>query len=153
MRRATTITAFIVWMIYLTVSLASGAERFHQLPTATEVFQLRSQCAKLGEQMLQDIFIGSALTEDQLSHYEPRTNRCYVEVTVRTVDLTKPNPYINRTLYDGQTKELLAFARTEKGVKSGMVFDRQGPSTNPTKNLGWEDASAYIDEKMLDDRH
>jgi hypothetical protein len=62
-----------------------------------------------------------------------------------------PNPIFARNLFDGQTKELLAFANIERGKKAGMVFDRQHRSTS-LANAGWDDASAYIDGQMADDR-
>lgn len=132
-------------------SVAIAAERSQQLPTATEVFQLRSLCAKLGEQQLEETFVGSANTKDQVSHYDPRSNRCYVELIVQAANPKRADEYINRTLYDGQTKELLAFAKIQKGQKVGMVFDRQH-GIGDLKNAGWDDASAYIDERMADDR-
>ena len=51
-------------------------------PTATEVLNLRSQCAALAGKMLEEQVIGAALTQSQISRYDPRTNRCYVEITV-----------------------------------------------------------------------
>lgn len=57
--------------------------------TATEVFQLRLASAELGQAILANNFIGTALTQDQVSHYIPRTNRCYVELTVQTGDVSK----------------------------------------------------------------
>jgi hypothetical protein len=80
----------------------------HQLPTATEVFQLRSACADLGQKILEDNAVGTALTKDQVSHYDSRTNRCYVELTINTADLTQGLDYLHRVLYDGQTREMLA---------------------------------------------
>jgi hypothetical protein len=82
-----------------------------------------------------------------------RTNRCYVELTTQDADLSRTigQHYINRVLYDGQTKEMLAFARIEKGKKVGMVFDKQHRTTN-LDNAGWDDANAYIDTMMADDR-
>ena len=125
-------------------------ERTFQRPTATEVFRLRSVCAELGERILQSNVIGSALYQQQVSHYDERTNRCYVELTVQNAQ--SPDLYINRNLFDGQTKELLAFARIEKGQKVGMVFDRQHVIKYNLKNAGWDDASEYIDERMIEDR-
>jgi hypothetical protein len=75
-------SAAIVAVCGLTFSTGNTAERSSQLPTATEVFQLRSLCVKLGEQLLDETPVGSALTEDQVSHYDPKSNRCYVELTV-----------------------------------------------------------------------
>jgi hypothetical protein len=146
----------IAVVVLLAASISSAVaqqQRTHQLPTATEVFNLRSRCAALGEQILEANMAGSALTESQVSHYEPRTNRCYVELTVQTADLNKPfnQQYHSRVLYDGQTKEMLAYARIERGTKSGNVFDQQHWSTS-AENAGWDDAIAYIKEKMAGDR-
>ncbi len=120
-------------------------------PTATEVFHLRSECAQLGEKILAANVIGVALTHDQVSHYDPKTNRCYVQVTVQTNDLTKSNDYYATYLYDGQTSEMLAWARIEHGKKSGNVFglappDKKGP------DVFWDQAIHYMNDKMEDDR-
>ena len=56
---------------------------------AAEVFRLRSACADLGQRILEDNAIGSALSKSQISNYNPRTNRCYVELIVQTADTTK----------------------------------------------------------------
>jgi hypothetical protein len=64
----------IVALVLLAASTSSAVaqqQRTHQLPTATEVFNLRSRCAALGERMLEENVIGSALTQSQISHYEP----------------------------------------------------------------------------------
>lgn len=119
-----------------------------QAPTATEVFNLRSKCADLGEQILENNIVGVALTQSQTSHYDPKTNRCYVELTVQTGDTTRPLTYLSQTLYDGQTKEILAFARTEDGKNSGMVFV---PAANPANDF-FANATAFINKMMEDDR-
>jgi hypothetical protein len=147
-------TFFPLISAMLTVSWFSAAiseERGFQLPMATEVFQLRSACARLGEQLLEDNAVGAALTKEQVSHYNSQSNRCFVELTVHMADLSRYDDYVNRTLYDGQTKQLLAFARIEKAKKVGMIFDNQHVA-DPMKNLGWDDASAFIDQMMADDR-
>jgi hypothetical protein len=140
-----------VGLLATSLSAALALGQTHRLPTATEVFQLRSLCAKMAEAFLEESIIGSALTKDQISNYDPNSNRCYIELTVQKINPARPGDYMNRSLYDGQTKELLAFARIEKGQKVGMIFDKQR-SADPSKNLGWDDASAYIDEKMFADR-
>jgi hypothetical protein len=101
--------------------------------------------------MLEEDVVGSALYSSQISYYDQRTNRCYVELTTQTADTTKTLDYLNRNLFDGQTKELLAYARIQKDRKGGMVFDRQH-QTATLENAGWDDANAYIDAMMLDDR-
>ena len=94
-------------------------------PSATELFDLQSKCSAMGEKVLQNNFIGNALTQEQVSHYNPKDNRCYVKLSVHTADLTTPrDKYIeDNYLEDGQSGEILAdtFVKAEK--KSGMVFD------------------------------
>src|SRR5712692_1543143 len=96
-------------------------------PTATEVFNLRSKCAELGEKIMERNIIGSALTQSQVSHYDAETNRCYVELDVNTGDLTKFDDYYSRTLFDGQTGEMLAHIENKKGQRTAFVKD--GPNT------------------------
>jgi hypothetical protein len=123
-----------------------------QARSAEEVFRLRSMCVDLGQRIIKDGVVGSALTQDQVSHYNQQTNRCYVEVTVHTMDASRPDYLIHRYLYDGQTKEMLANANIEKGGKKhGMVFDQQH-QTRTLENAGWDDANSYINAMMLDDR-
>jgi hypothetical protein len=93
-------------------------------PTATEIFHLRSECAALGRKLLNENVRGPALTQTQISRYNPLTNRCYVELTVQTGDKRKGMAHFTDTLYDGQTVEMLAFTKIENEQKSGMVFDR-----------------------------
>src|ERR1700730_17603927 len=65
-----------------------------QAPTATEVFNLRNKCAELGEKIIDgNQPLGSALRQEQVSHYDPKTNRCYVELNVHMADLTKYQDY------------------------------------------------------------
>lgn len=116
----------------------------HQLPTASEVFYLRSECAKLGEKILDNNFIGRALTQSQVSRYNPKINRCYVELTVQSADMTKQAEIMSRYLFDGQTREMLDYAKIEKGKQSGMSFKKEGIT-------GFEEARSYIDETMKDD--
>ena len=88
-------------------TIAGHAPIIAPTATATEIFHLRSECAHLGQKILDGNFVGVALTEDQVSHYDPQTNRCYVQLTVQTADLSKSADYFSTTLYDGQTGEIL----------------------------------------------
>jgi hypothetical protein len=119
-------------------------------PTASEVFKLRSECATLGDKLYEANIIGPALRDDALSHYDPNTNRCYVEITVHKVDLDAPNPYHATYLYDGQTREMLASATIKNGQKSGIVFTVPLPTR--TDDNGYSFAVEYIRSKMDDDR-
>jgi hypothetical protein len=114
-------------------------------PSPTEVFNLRSKCVELGEKILNGNVIGSALAQEQVSHYDPKTNRCYISLTVHMADLTKYEDYYSRSLYDGQTGEMLGFAGSKKGVKSGDFFDG---SSAPD----FEAATKRMEALMADDR-
>jgi hypothetical protein len=48
------------------------------VPSATELFDLQSKCTAMGEKVLQENLVGTALTKEQVSHYNPKDNRCYV---------------------------------------------------------------------------
>jgi hypothetical protein len=120
-------------------------QRTVQLPTAIEVFNLRSKCAELGQKILDGNTIGSALTQEQVSHYNPKTNRCYVELDVHTADLTKPWTVDDRFLFDGQTSELLMFAKNDNGVKTGLGGNT--PNSTP-----YGSAMDAIGAAMADDR-
>ncbi len=143
-----------------------------RLPTATEVFHLRSECAKLGEGILEGNPIGSALTDSQVSHYNPLTNRCYVELDVQNADLSGPVYYLHRTLWDGQTGELLASVevngsncpslaageckRTGEIFGAGEAMIQANKALGNTDNYAGHDSAtqpeAFIDNVMEDDR-
>ena len=83
-------------------------------PTATEVFNLRSKCAELGEKILKNTAIGDGLKKDQVSHYEPKTNRCYVQLTAWNDNQAKGDDNFQQYLFDGQTGQVLAAIHREK---------------------------------------
>jgi hypothetical protein len=118
------------------------------LPTATEVFVLRSKCSELGDKIKDANLIGPALTQSVVSHYEPRTNRCYVQLTTQTANITAGLTYLNQGLYDGQTNQLLAFVSMEHDVRKGMVFVK----TDISGDTGFDQASEFINKMMEDDR-
>jgi hypothetical protein len=120
--------------------------RLFALPTAGEVFNLRSKCAELADKILENNFVGSALTQEILSHYNPETNRCYVELDVHAADLSQYAKHpISRYLYDGQTKDLLVSATNDKGTKTGHIF-------NGDIFADYDKATARMDSLMADDR-
>jgi hypothetical protein len=124
-------------------SVAAQAQPYFQPPTATELFNLRSQCAALGNKFLDDLF---AASKSVTSHYDPRTNHCYGDVVTQSPAVPS---YSNRSLFDLQTGELLAFAKTEKGKKVGMVFSRLSDMRD---DVGFSDANEYIDKIVQEDR-
>jgi hypothetical protein len=142
--------ALIVCFLVAPVASARAAEPVQQLSSAAEETWFRSACTTLGEQILAANFISSAVYQEQVSRYSPRTSRCYVEMRVQTLDRDEHLDRFGRFLYDGQTKELLAFAQIKDGKKSGRVFDLNH-RTISFANAGWDDASDYIYTTMIDD--
>jgi hypothetical protein len=147
----------VVWLGVLTASCGSSSrqadpqtEKRQGVPSAAEVFHLRSECASLGEKILNANIIGPALTQSQTSHYDQATNRCYVELAVNTADLQHYEDYYARYLYDGQTSEMLAFTTSKKGQKTSNIF-LPHDSKDSTGDLFW-DANTIIDKMMADER-
>ena len=120
-------------------------------PTATEVFDLRSKCAELGEKIMKNTVIGDELRKEQLSHYEPKTNRCYVRLTVWNANLGKGDEYFQQYLFDGQTGQVLATILREDGVRSGDIYSDPSPSQGNSDEM-YVDASIFISQMMADDR-
>jgi hypothetical protein len=134
----------------LPFAAATAAGKSGQPPAAAEEARLRSACAASGEQILASNFIRSAVYQEQFSRYSVRTSRCYVEMRVQTVTPADKSDRVGRFLYDGQTKELLAFAEIKDGKKSGRVFDLNHGTTS-FDNAGFDDASEYIYAMMAAD--
>jgi hypothetical protein len=136
-----------VLVMPVVVAAALATEQARQI-TATAEARL---CAASGDQILAGNVVGAAVYQEQFSHYSPRTSRCYVEMRVQTIVFDEHADRIGRFLYDGQTKELLAFAQIKDGKKSGRVFDLNH-RTISFANAGFDDASEYIYAMMADDR-
>jgi hypothetical protein len=127
------------------MAVAPAAEQARPVVAASEA----RSCAASGEQILAGNAVTAAVYQEQFSHYSPRTSRCYVEMRVETIASDERADRFGRFLYDGDTKELLAFAQIRGGKKSGRVFDLNHRTTT-FDNGGWDDASAYIYEMMAE---
>ena len=126
-------------------------QRVYNLPTATEVFHLRQECVALGQKILDNNIVGAALTSSQVSHYNPVTNRCYIQLTTMSANLS--NDYFSNYLFDGQTGEMLASATKEKGKKEyGSIFSGPAKTTvsDPSETT-FQSTNDYIGEIMNDD--
>jgi hypothetical protein len=85
-------------------------------PTAEQAYRLQDDCTRRGEAILREDEIGPVLTHEQVSRYNPTTNRCYVRLEVHAMNLNEWDKYDNSTyLEDGQTGELLAFFIVKAG--------------------------------------
>jgi hypothetical protein len=136
--------------IFLCAALAAmSAERVSKPPPAAEEARLRAACAAAGEQILASNYLRFAVYQEQFWRYSAQTSRCYVEMRVETM-LEDGSDRVGRYLYDGVTKELLAYADIKQGKKSGRVYDLNH-RTISFENSGFDDASKYIYRMMADD--
>jgi hypothetical protein len=140
------------------------ADNRSQERPAEEVFRLRSACGDLGQRLLKENDVNPNLTFSQRSHYNQRTNRCYVELTMQTSDKVRS---VYRFLYDGQTNDQLAHTRVgNDGKKFGMmapgnqldhktqdqILERSAFDVDVAhQDRFWAEANAYIELMMLDD--
>jgi hypothetical protein len=139
-----------VCFVVAPVAVARADGPAQPLAPITEEAQFRSACTASGEQILAANFIRAAISQEQVSRYSPRASRCFVEMRVQTIDRQEHVERFGRFLYDGLTKELLAFAQIRDGKKSGRVFDLYH-RTITFENAGWDDANEYIHTMMMDD--
>lgn len=131
----------------------------NRLPTATEVFDLRSKCAALGEKILEDnkkaLEDDIDVTQDQVSHYNPETNHCYVKLVVLATDRKTPREknISHEYLYDGQTKEMLAYVYLDGNQRSGHVFSESlYKFVHSTDMPSYEETSDLINKFVAEDR-
>jgi hypothetical protein len=104
---------------------------------------------------MEDNLIGSALAQEELSHYTPESNRCYVKLDVHTADLSKPREQYTQSsyLFDGQTHEMLASTSMKGEQKWAHIF-----SASLTKFAHdpaiptYEEVDSMIDKFMAEDR-
>jgi len=112
---------------------------------------LRSKCADLGEKIQKNTATANELTKNEVSHYDPKTNRCYVQLTIWNANAAKGDEYYRQELYDGQTGQLLAAVRREKGTRYGDIYNNPSPMNGTSDEL-YLDASNFITKIMEDDR-
>ena len=138
------------------IAPAPNAQVSNLPPTATEIFDLRSRCAILGEHIAQQRPFENT-TNVPSSHYNPRTNRCYVTVDTITTSVERAHrnkeKVINfKALYDGQTGDLLMEVNVTDGQKWVVVPDDPGIALhNKTGEAGYNEALAIIKSFMADE--
>jgi hypothetical protein len=103
---------------------------------------------------------------DEVSHYNSKTNRCYV---VLKENFEEDHIY-STTLFDGQTGEMLAYTRINNNLSpekegmldGGIVINHSHVLvSNPTGTFrngqyvgasSYDEANAFIEQMMADDR-
>jgi hypothetical protein len=134
----------------------SGSDRQGSEGTsATEIFDLRSRCAELAQKLLDGGVHGPSVQAGQKSSYSPANNRCYVELDFSTADASSPEHQSTRYLYDGQTKQVLAWYRVDR---DGDNAEKTNCSISDNTSMWVPDSTdceavnAKITEMMADDR-
>jgi hypothetical protein len=95
------------------------------------------------------------------SHYRADDGRCYVIISgsINGTDVNGKSFYNTETsLYDGQTGDMLADARTTFGKETGMIFDQRCPQTDSNGDhftsskvlASWDETVSCINSKLGD---
>jgi hypothetical protein len=106
---------------------------------ATELFNLRTTCAALGRELETHVGLPKKSSlRDTNSNYSVKENRCYVSIRDNFRGSDGFNAYY--MLFDGQTRESLAYAIDKGGKMTGL--------TPGNVNESYIQAMKYIDKKM-----
>jgi hypothetical protein len=120
------------WMGWRQGKATASHAALLQSRQASDIFDLRSKCADLGEKILKSNPASPVIASSVLSHYNPRTNRCFAELD---------NEY-SRRLFDGQTGERLA-ELWNGPIPTAYLKGVPGASREATRT--------FIDSHMADD--
>jgi hypothetical protein len=86
--------------------------RTSALPTATEIFHLKTECMDLGEKLEKNVK-GPGAVVSMHSRYDPKSNRCYVHLqttfqTDKTKSLLESGTVTTDIVQDAHTRQTLA---------------------------------------------
>jgi len=145
-------------------------ERPQESPTA--IFNLRSKCAQLGKEIDEWSTHDKTVLQSVVSNYSRKDNRCYVDLRYLVLSGEMAG-WDDRTLYDGQTRQALAYSIKDGRAGTSGVADKVGgvllngqldmpaecleTSPNSDKemkqaaNCSFAKANAYIEERMKRD--
>lgn len=123
--------------------------------SATEEFHLRGECANLGTKLEDQEHSSDLLniSETWSSNYKAADNRCYVEQS----SWNKSMNHSTVTLFDGQTREVLAFAKDDHNGTKGKMGNRfdvafDADCTSSGSDCGYAVVLAYIEKCMQRDQ-
>jgi hypothetical protein len=149
------------YFAYLTAHSIGSEQTVIQPPTAGEIFNFRSRCADLGKTIMDGDAHGPAVSLSQASHYDVKTNRCYVELDASNTGPKQEGFDLTRTLFDGQTGEILAWLRSNQSAANVQpqvscgVLDEAGFRVPLSKSEAerCQNIGDKILELMADDRN
>jgi hypothetical protein len=139
--------------------LAQATVALAQSVSPADAPHFQARCRQIADQKAQAVFWPRPDIDDANdrvrargyhdARYDQASGRCYIEVYQHYTEATGRMEVERRQRYDGFSDELLAITNVRSGKISGMVFDRRHRMTSGS-NLGWDDASAYIDRLMAE---
>jgi hypothetical protein len=139
-------------------------------PTATEAFNLRTQCKKISDEKAQEFLVLNGMLKWEIvtawntAKYDPTSNRCYGRIYEHIVKPSHRLDHESDQVFDLQTTDLLAAAMIEDGKKHGNIYDPDYkkpwlPSCSAAKGCApdfgdqtWQAAEDYMNEFMADPR-
>ncbi len=137
-------------LAFLALLLAGRlAAALAQSPAAKQAIGSDKECTAAGQKIAAANPAIPLNTQLVATHYAHTTGRCYVLLTL-VADGSGNAQSTIRTLYRGESGEVLAIASDQPGGRSGMVFDDSHIAFT-RENEGYDDALAYIDSKMAFD--
>ena len=155
---------FLAVSLFILMPLQATAQ--NAPPTATEIFHLRTECAELADKLMHGFEEVTAMvqiptrspeTYSVSPHYDPATNRCYADLTSfystapvsgNHYVLNSPDPWVehkHRSLFDAQTKDVLASSSIDGDKRVGSVFEEGHQKYFADANASFDDANDYID--------
>lgn len=131
----------------------TGATAVLKVGDRNRGLQFTHEVRPSGRELDEYMFHGPAIDRETLSNYSIKSNRCYV--TLDDHNGSPGNWHRLRGLYDGQTREELAYAeyftkRQPNGQNiNGHIYSEgyNGPCGDKDE-CGFSKADAYIDERM-----
>jgi hypothetical protein len=159
LRRETRMSKTFVILLPLLL-IVPGPTAAQTPPTATEAFNLRIKCKQMADEKAEAVqsFPTNPATYELLeafhsSNYDAKNNRCYIDIYRHLkTGRRKENDVTHRSIYDGQTDDMLVHTEITNGKKHGLIFDKsyKGQRFIKDGDASWEAAVTYMDELMAD---
>jgi hypothetical protein len=108
--------------------------------TTSEMFNIRSKCAQMGQELAEKEAEGAVLI-DQITQYDAKKNQCLVKL--HSLSQVDSSIFIN--LYDAQTHERLAGTIEKRNGKQGWISNMK---THESSKTSYEAAIDFIQKAM-----
>ncbi len=123
-----------------TLPAATSTDTVDPAPNDSELARRQAECEHAGQLVLQHASLDDTLSQSVSASYNPRSNRCLVELQTRPADPAKALDELTRTLFDGDTRDMLGTTKIEGKKRSALILE--------TGVTDFDDANLYIDKQM-----